>query len=117
MRIPPFDQYAALFAMVAGACARGLRMIAQEEERRSRDDVLIALVALREAASQNGVALSSNLVLSVFQEQTNERAPDVSLTTLVNQAAERKMKRSRSSAFDVVDNALDFIEKERKGQQ
>ena len=116
MRMPPFDQYAATFAMIAGACARGLRMIAQEEERRSRDDVLIALAALQDAASQNGIAIPSNLVLSVFKDQTGDCSPDSSLWNLVGKAAERKTKRSRSSAFDIVDNALDFIEKERKNQ-
>lgn len=114
MRIPPFEQYAAAFAMIAGASARGLRMIAQEEERRSRDDVLIALSALQKAASQSGIAIPSALVLRVFQEQTNDCSPDTSLSSLTMKAIERKEKRDKSSAFDVIDSALEFIESERK---
>ena len=114
MRMPPFDQYVAIFAIVANACARGLRMIAQEEERRSRDDVLLALSALQSAASQNGIAIPSSLVLSVFHDQTNDCSPDTSLSSLTMKAAERREKRNRSSAFDIVENALAFIEAERK---
>lgn len=113
MRLPPFGQYSAAFAMVAGACARGLRMIAYEEERRARDDVLIALNALRDDARELGIEIPANLVLRVFEKQTGE-TPTASLSNLAGKAAERKSVRDSSNALDVMDKALDWIEAERK---
>lgn len=113
MRLPPFAQYSAAFAMVAGACVRGLRMIAYEEERRARDDVLIALNALREEARDRGIDIPANLVLSVFEKQTGETAT-ASLSNLSGKATERKAVRDSSNAFDVMDEALEWIETERK---
>lgn len=88
-------------------------MIAYEEERRSRDDVLIALSAMRDLCMERGIEVPANLVLRIYEEQTGESATS-SLSTLVLRAGERKTIRNNTNAFDVIEGTLDYIENERK---
>ena len=105
----PGQQYGVAGKIVMGAMARSLRMVAYEEERRSRDDVILALESLRARMAERGVDIPAGLCMEIFFDETGTRL-DGHFWRICKDARQRKAIRAgREQALEAVDKVGDLL--------
>jgi hypothetical protein len=107
------QQYPWVVSLVAGAAVRGLRSVLYEEQRRSRDRVLLALGRMREILMEEGMQVKWAHVARVLDDQLDWDMDPSLLTTEFIRAGQREAARSEDP-LNLVEGVLDEINARRR---